>query len=197
MTASALAHRPLGELVEVVTGAVPAKPTDDADGEPFVGITEISAGGAAAPRHVSADAVPPGAPRLMNGDVAVALMSSIGSSLLITPRHEGAVLGRECVALRPRTPEIAGSWIYVWTQSEDFAEQVGRHVTGTTMPRLSRRALSDFTLPLPDVNKQMEVQALLAQFDAALGNTGQVVADLTELRRIELQLLIAELKVEG
>jgi restriction endonuclease S subunit len=196
MTAVVSSRRPLGELIEVVGGVVPAKPTDGAHGEPFVGITEISAGGAAAPRYVEADDVPPEAPRLLNGDVAVALMSSIGSTLLIRTRHEGAVLGRECAALRPRTPEIAGSWIYVWTQSEDFVQQVERHVTGTTMPRLSRRALSDFTLPLPDIDTQMEVQALLVEFDGALAKAGQVVADLTELRRIELQLLIADLEAE-
>lgn len=193
MTAPVSPRPSLGDLVDVVSGAVPAKPTDEAGGEPFVGITEISAGGAAAARHVAADDVPFGAPRLATGDVAIALVSSIGSSLLITPRHEGAVLGRECAVLRARTPEITGSWIYVWTQSEDFAQQVERHVTGTTMPRLSRRALSDFTLALPDLEKQVEAQSLLAEFDAALAKTGQVVADLTELRRIELQLLISEL----
>jgi restriction endonuclease S subunit len=121
-------------------------------------------------------------------------MSSIGSSLLITARHEGAVLGRECAALRPRSPEITGSWVYVWTQSEDFAQQVARYITGTTMPRLSRRAIPDFTLPLPDLKKQREVEALLAEFDAALAKTGQVVAELTELRRIELQLLITDIE---
>lgn len=192
MTTTAPPRRSLGELVEVLSGAVPAKPTDAADGEPFVGITEISAGGAAAPRHVATDDVPLGAPLLATGDVAIALMSSIGSALLVTRRHERAVLGRECAILRPRTSEITGAWIYVWTQSEDFAQQVERHVTGTTMPRLSRRALADFVLPLPDRETQVEAQNLLADFDAALARAGQVVADLTELRRIELQLLITD-----
>lgn len=192
MTTTAPARRALGELVDVVSGAVPAKPTDEAGGEPFVGITEISAGGAAAPRRVAADDVPPGAPRLALGDVALALMSNIGSSLFVTPRHEGAVLGRECAMLRPRDAEITGAWLYVWTQSEDFAQQVERHVTGTTMPRLSRRALSDFAIPVPELDTQIEAGRLLADFDTALAKAGQVVADLTELRRIELQLLIAE-----
>jgi restriction endonuclease S subunit len=191
----AAARPTLGDLVHILSGTVPAKPTDDLDGEPFVGIAEITAGGAASPRYVVADDVPSGAARLKVGDVALALMSSIGSSLLIGARHEGAVLGRECAALRPQVPEITGSWLYVWTQSEDFAQQVERHVTGTTMPRLRRRALSDFTLPLPDLERQMEAQALIADFDEALAKAGRVVADLTELRRIELQLLIAHIEV--
>lgn len=194
MTTAASARRALGELVDVVSGTVPAKPTDESIGEPFVGITEISAGGAAAPRRVAMDDVPHGAPRLAVGDVAIALMSNIGSSLFVTPRHEGAVLGRECAMLRPRAAEITGAWLYVWTQSEDFAQQVERHVTGATMPRLSRRALSDFALPLPDHDTQIEAQRLLVDFDAALAKAGQVVADLTELRRIELQLLISEVE---
>lgn len=192
MTTATPIRRSLGEVVEVVSGAVPAKPTDEQIAEPFVGITEISAGGAAAPRRVAVEDVPPGAPRLALGDVAIALMSNIGSALFVTPRHEGAVLGRECVMLRPRVAEITGAWLYVWTQSEDFAQQVERHVTGTTMPRLSRRALSDFALPLPELDTQIEAERILADFDAALAKAGQVVANLTELRRIELQLLIGE-----
>lgn len=189
-------RRPLGELAEILGGAVPARPSETLGSEMLVGVVEISAGGAAVPRFVSTDGVPPDAPRLSPGDTAVALMSGVGSSLLITERHQGALLGRECAALRPRTPEVTGSWIYVWTQSEDFAQQVERHTTGTTLPRLSRRALSTFTFPVPGITTQMEAQALLADFDAALAKTGQVVADLTELRRIELQLLITGLESE-
>ena len=188
-------RRVLGDLVDIASGAVPAKPTDDPHGEPFVGIAEISAGGAASPRHVGLDDVPPGASRLQIGDVAVALMSSIGSSLLVSHRHEGAVLGRECAVLRSRTPEATGPWLYVWTQSEDFAQQVERSLTGTTMPRLNRRALSQFTVPLPDLERQLKAQAVIADFDEALAKAGRVLADLSELRRIELQLITAELEV--
>ncbi len=197
MTAASAPRRALGQLVDIVRGAVPAKPTDGGVRQPFVGITEISAGGAAPARYVAADDIPPGAPRLTSGDVAIALMSSIGSSLLITARHEGAALGRECAALRPRAPEITGSWLYVWTQSADFAQQIRRHVVGTTMPRLNLRALADFTLPIPDAVEQAAIESMLIDFDLALAKTGQVVADLTELRRIELQLLIADLEVNS
>ena len=63
------------------------------------------------------------------------------------------------------------------------------------MPRLSRRSLVEFTLPLPSIERQLEAEALVGDFDEALAKAGRVVADLTELRRIELQLLIAEIEV--
>lgn len=188
-------RHPLGELVEVISGVVPAKPAEIPDGESFVGIAEITAGGAAVPRQVPAEEVPLHAPRLRAGDIAIALMSSIGSALLVTARHDGAVLGRECAALRPSSDEVTGPWLYVWTQSQDFADQVERYTTGGTMPRLSRRSLAAFTLPVPDAAAQGKVQDLLREFDEAIEKTGQVLADLTELRRTELQLLVAELLV--
>jgi hypothetical protein len=40
----------------------------------------------------------------------------------------------------------------------------------------------------------LEVQEMIAEFDAALEKTGEVVADLTELRRVELELLLADLE---
>ncbi len=183
----------LGELgVEVVRGVVPAKPTDGDDGVPFFGLSEISSGGATAPRLVAKDDVKPGAPRLVVGDVAVALMSNIGASALVTPRHAGAVLGRECVALRVRGPELSGAWIYVWTQSADFHDQVQRHISGTTMPRLNVRGLAGLTLPLPSRDLQTRAEGMLDDFDHALANAGQVLSDLTELRRIELELMLKD-----
>lgn len=185
-------RRTLGDLAEVIRGAAPAKPTDQDTGRPFFGISEISAGGATPQRFVAADDVPPGAHTLVHGDVAIALMSNIGASALITARHAGAVLGRECAALRSRTADISGSWLYVWTQSADFQQQAERHVSGTTMPRLSLRSIPDFTLPVPDLDTQLEVQGMLDDFDDAISKAGRVLAELTELRRIELELILTD-----
>ncbi len=185
--------RTLGDIAAVIRGTAPAKPTYQDAGRPFFGISEISAGGATPERFVAAEDVPRGAHHLARGDVAVALMSNIGASALITARHAGAVLGRECAALRPRTSDISGPWLYVWTQSADFQQQAERHVSGTTMPKLSLKSISDFTLPVPDLSTQLEVQVVLDDFDGAISKAGQVLTELTELRRIELELIITDL----
>ncbi len=183
--------RVLGDVATIIRGTVPAKPTDSEEGVPFFGIAEISAGGAGAPRRVEPDDGK--RPTILRaGDVVVALMSNIGQSALITSRHEGAALGRECAAIRPAGPEASGAWIYVWTQSAQFRDQAIRHTTGTTMPRLSYRALSDLTIPIPPLKKQREAEEMLNGFDTALLKVGELQSYLTELRTLEVELLLAD-----
>lgn len=183
--------RVLGDVATIIRGTVPAKPTDSEEGVPFFGIAEISAGGAGAARLVEPDDRKP--PTILQaGDVVVALMSNIGQSALITPRHEGAVLGRECAVIRPAGPETTGAWIYVWTQSAQFRDQAIRHTSGATMPRLSYRALSDLTIPMPSRQKQQEAEQMLDEFDSALLKVGRLQNYLTELRTLEVELLLAD-----
>lgn len=185
--------RVLGDVATITRGTVPAKPTDSEDGVPFFGIAEISAGGTGAPRLVEPDEGKP--PTILRaGDVVVALMSNIGQSALITSRHEGAVLGRECAVIRPAGPEVNGAWIYVWTQSAQFRDQAVRHASGSTMPRLSYRALSNLTIPVPPLERREELlrdaQQLLEEFDSALWKVGQLQSYLTELRTLEVELFL-------
>lgn len=195
--------RPLGEIATILRGTVPAKPTDSEDGVPFFGITEITAGGTGDLRRVDLDGDATlkrktitdvrGVPVAIEpGDVAVALMSNIGQTALVSPRHAGAVLGRECAVIRP-TDDVSGAWIYVWTQSAQFRDQAARHTSGSTMPRLSYRALADLMVPVPPSDRQLQAEELLADFDDALRKTDEVRAYLTELRTLELELLLSEL----
>lgn len=183
--------RVLGDVATIIRGTVPAKPTDSPEGVPFFGIAEISAGAAGAPRLVETDDTKH--PTILRaGDVVVALMSNIGQSALIAPRHEGAVLGRECAVIRPAGPETTGAWIYVWTQSAQFRDQAIRHTSGATMPRLSYRALSDLTIPIPPQEQQREAEQMLDEFDSALSKVGQLQSYLTELRTLEVELLLTK-----
>ena len=205
---STMETRALGEVATILRGTVPSRPTDSEDGSPFFGISEISAGGVAPLRRVDLDdGATPGAQTtatarvgpviLEPGDVAVALMGNIGQSALVAPRHAGAVLGRECALIRPGLADISGAWIYVWTQSAHFRDQVLRHTSGTTMPRLSYRALTDLTIPVASGERQRATEALLEEFDAALRKLGQVQSYLTELRTLEIELVLADMNESG
>jgi len=189
---SPVVKRALKEVATVVRGTVRAKPTNAEGGIPFFGIAEISAGGAGAPRLVEPELGSADPTVLERGDVVVALMSKIGRSALVTPRHEGAVLGRECALIRPGSG-VSGAWVYVWTQSAQFRAEVARHTSGTTMPRLSYRALADLIIPVPPVDPQRDADALLKEFDDALWKLDQVQAYVMELRTLEVELLFADL----
>lgn len=181
----------LGDVAEVYRGTVPARPTEAEGGIPFFGLAELAPDRPIAPRLVEPDPADGKPIVLAEGDVVVALMSKIGRSALVTAQHAGAVLGRECALVRPG-PEVAGAWIYVWTQSAQFRDQVGRHTSGTTMPRLSYRALASLEIPMPTTGQQQRAAAVLNDFDDAIGKVTQVQAYLTELRAVEIELLFAD-----
>ncbi len=188
---STILGRTLGDVAEIRRGTVPAKPTQTDDGIPFFGLAELALDGPVAPRLVEPDLAAGDPVLLAEGDVVVALMSKIGRSALVTSQHAGALLGRECALIRPG-PEIAGAWIYVWTQSTQFRDQVDRHTSGTTMPRLSYRALASLEIPLPGIGRQQHAATMLKGFDDAILKVRQVQAYLTELRALEIDLFFAQ-----
>lgn len=187
----------LGDVAEIIRGTVPSKPLDGGEGEPFFGLAEISASGHGPVRAVSRESVDARAARVHVGDVAVALLGSVGDAALIHEPHSGSVLGRECVAIRPNVSEVTGAWLYVWTLSADFRNQVSRNISGTTMPRLSARSLPEFTLPVPPLDHQKEIQARLDSFQRAIASLGRVLGEFEELQQIEVDLSFADMEELG
>lgn len=195
--------RPLGEVATISRGTVPAKTSGSDDGVLFFGITEIATGGTGELRRVDLEKEPTlkgktvteargGAVEVRPGDVVVALTGDIGHAALVAPRHAGAVLGRECALIRP-TSDVTGAWIYAWTQSAQFRDQATRHTSGSSVPRLSYRALAQMLVPVPPSERQVQVEELLADFDDALRKIDDVRTYLTELRTLEVELLLGEL----
>src|SRR5216684_3481061 len=129
---------------------------------------------------------------LERGDVVVALLGDLGKSAVVDDRGAGAVLGRECAALRiSASDQLLPAWLEAWTRSEHFKNQVAGHTSGSTMPRLNRRALADFTLPIPSMSYQEELAADVERVDAVLVATREMVRDLEDLRAAEVDLAVA------
>ena len=188
-----MARRPLIEVATVLRGTVPAHASAESEGPAFFGIAEITAKGRGPVRRVSADGVDRSTSALDRGDIAIALLGDVGESALVRESHEGALLGRECAALRPRLERVTSGWLYVWTQSRDFKDQVEAGTSGSTMPRLSVRLLSEFTLPLPSSIAQQRVEQELVQFEEAISITEAMLTYLRELWQVEVELAFARL----
>jgi restriction endonuclease S subunit len=185
----------LADVADIIRGLVPAKPTDTDEGVPFFGIAEITSGGVGPMRFVVPTDVDEKAQYLEEGDVVVALLSSIGESALVTRSHSGAVLGRECAVLRAHQSDVLGAWLYAWTQSASFRQQVQARVSGSTMPRLSPSALAEFLVPIPALSEQERIRNMLEGFDTAISSANTVLANLMELRRVEVDLALSQVAV--
>ena len=187
----------LADLALALKGRVAANTVPDPAGPRFFGIAEISTRGSSPPRYVPEDECPDDAVVLAEGDVVMALLGNIGNATVIPDTAVGFVLGRECVALRVTAPELlCPAWLCAWTESEEFRAQAAQHITGTTMPRLSTRALENFAITLPPVAKQLELAELVRRFDNAIAATATTLQQLEGLRAAEMQLAIAHLQAQ-
>jgi hypothetical protein len=188
---TATTHR-LGDLVRTLRGQVPANTISEPDGPRFFGIAEISARGRGEPRYVDPDVEVRNPVTLDEGDVVVALLSNTGDATMIGADAAGAILGRECVALRITAPNVVlPAWLCAWMDSEECRFQVSLHTTGTAMSRLPVKALENFTVTVPPMAQQVEVDELLRRFDAAIRETAMTLQHLEHLRATELELAIA------
>lgn len=183
----------LRDLTQALRGRVAANTVSEPAGPRFFGIAEISARGRSAPRYVVGDTEDGTAVILDEGDVVVALLGNIGDATVVDSDGAGALLGRECVALRVTSPGvIRPAWLCAWMNSTESKSQVAQNVTATTMPRLPIRALETFTVTVPPVDTQLEIEKLSRRFDAAIGATATTLQQLEALGSAELQLAMAE-----
>jgi hypothetical protein len=184
------ATRRLGELAVAKRGRTPATTVSEPTGPRFFGTAEISARGRGAPRFVSPEIELEGAVFLQEGDVVLPLMESTATAAVITADNAGAVLGRECAALRVTSSDLRPAWLSEWAASDDFKFQVAQHVSGTTMPRLPLKALETFTITPPPLEDQLALEALAQHFDAAIANTTRTLDELEKLRAVEIRLAL-------
>jgi restriction endonuclease S subunit len=182
--------RRLTEITIALKGRTPANTVFEPAGSAFFGIEEITAHVAVPTRFVPPGTDLDGAVFLEEGDVVVALLGRIGAAALISTQTSGAVLGRECVALRIATPDIRPAWLCEWFGSDEFRAQAAQHVSGTTMPRLPVKALSQFAISPAPVEDQAALEELANRFDVAIATTTKTLEDLQSLRAAEMQLAL-------
>lgn len=212
--ATSTSTRSLEEVAEIHLGTRGAE-LDADEGTPMISDLEDSADGASQPRNVRKGAASRQVVHIQEKDVVVALRGYAGKSpfgtrqegeqllkifqssddagisILATGDHEGAVLHRGYALIRPSGNEVTAAWIYLWTQSKQFHNQVSRSTSGVTVPMLRTRDLRELTIPIPTAEQLAEAEQLLGRFDDALERVAELQSDLTELRALDVELLVA------
>lgn len=187
-------NRDLESVAAILRGSAPSSREDSENGVPLFGMAEFAADHPRQQRFVDRSELGSHAVLLQAGDTVVALAGDGVRSRLVTFDHEGAVLGRECVVLRPTSPELTSEWTYIWTQSSLFRDQVSRHTAGTTLPRLNFRALQSFKIPVPPLEDQHRAADMLQELDDAIATVDAVSSQLEELRELRLDLFVADVR---
>jgi len=184
----------LRAVAKLLRGVSTASLINPSGADRFFGSQEVARSGQGQERRVDVDSGDRKIVRLEPGDVVVVVLGRIGWSTLISDDDSGAVLGRECVVLRSVSDELSPPWLYSWTLSPEFANQVQRHASGASLARLSPRDLNGFTLPLPSLGYQQQVEDDLQRFRTAIQATSRTLGVLEALEGLELTRVFADLQ---
>jgi restriction endonuclease S subunit len=188
----------IGEIAEVLRGATPAKRVEtdleEPKGIPFFGLHEITDGGTTH-RSLEPSVSTERAVILRRGDVVVALLGAIGTAAIVSEETDGAVLGRECAALRLRSGEdrLTPEWLHLAFESWPVRERARAMATGQTMPRLTPKALGELVIPTPPLKVQAKLIDRIARFDEAIKWQEDLLTTLRELRGWEIELAVSAL----
>ena len=181
----------LKEVTEIQRGSIRGELDDAESGIRLIGLPELTTDGASAHRFVDKKSSQEKFVEVQANDVIVALRGRTGSSMLVSEAHRGAVLDHSCALIRPKGSDITGPWVYLWTQSRQFRDQVSRATTGGMMPTISFRELPKLNIPMPTAEQLHAAEQLLSRFGDALDMFVRVQSDLAELQELEVEILLA------
>ena len=146
----------LHEVADVRQGSatyatdIPTSEGADARRQRVFGLQQFAYSERVKPRYASPMEDNSALAELRKGDIVVGLSGEVlGETVLVGRRFDGAVLGRDCAAIRLMSDSgLIPDWFYAWTRTQDYRGQVEREVAGTAIRRLTPHALRSLSVPM-------------------------------------------------
>uniref|UniRef100_UPI00310169F5 restriction endonuclease subunit S n=1 Tax=Eubacterium cellulosolvens TaxID=29322 RepID=UPI00310169F5 len=99
-----------------------------------------------------------GGAKLQLGDIVYCLRGTLGKNAYIDNFNEGTVAS-SLVALRPK--DIDGRYLFHVLNSDIEYKQRVVHDEGAAQPNLSAKSVSEFIMPVPDIEEQKKISEFL------------------------------------
>ena len=133
---------------------------------------------------------------LQEGDVIVGRRGEIGRCAVISDRESGWLCGTGSFFVRPSS-SVHSYFLAYLLRSSSYRKKLESSSTGATMSNLSNHALSSLAIPVPPVEEQRRIVAILDEafegIDTAVANTktnfGNAQRLLSEIRAAEFEAL--------
>ncbi|EIO5871270.1 restriction endonuclease subunit S [Vibrio parahaemolyticus] len=158
----------LQEITEVIDYGLTASAQKDCDGPLFLRITDLVENGvdwSKVPRCVC-DEKKKQKNLLQSGDIVFARTgATTGKSYLIRELAEDTVFASYLIRVRPNR-NVCSSYLAHFFKSPNYWHQIGGMSTGATLPGVNATKLSELQLPLPPLEEQKRIAAILDKADA-------------------------------
>lgn len=190
----AVAKARLGDVASIERKSV--APGAIADGSLYVGLEHISGGG-------DFEQVGP----VLNGDLSSNKFAFDSGHVLFgklrpylkktaRPQFEG-VCSTDILPLRPKAGKLDRDYLYHALRAPQFVALASLRATGVNLPRLSPKLLADLDIPLPPLEEQRRIAAILDKADALRAKRREAIAKLDQLLQSVFLEMFGDLRPTG
>lgn len=101
------------------------------------------------------------------GDVLVSTVRpNLNAVALVGDRYNGAIASTGFTVLRPRRSQLDSVYLFHWVRTPQFIAEMTRQSTGASYPAVSDDIVKNSTIPLPPLDQQKRIAAILDKADA-------------------------------
>ena len=104
---------------------------------------------------------------IRTGDILVSTVRpNLNGAAPVTDTFDGATASTGFCVLRPRSERLSSNYLMHWVRSPLFVDRMVREATGASYPAISDRIIKASHIPLPPIDEQWRIAAILDRADA-------------------------------
>ncbi|MGB9118971.1 restriction endonuclease subunit S [Bradyrhizobium sp.] len=104
---------------------------------------------------------------ICKGDILVSTVRpNLNGVATVTDAFDGATASTGFCVLRPRNEKLSSNYLMHWVRTQQFIDRMVREATGASYPAVSDRIIKASPIPLPPLEEQRRIAAILDKADA-------------------------------
>jgi len=121
---------------------------------------------------------------IRKGDILVSTVRpNLNGVAPVTEELDGATASTGFCVLRPRREKLSSTYLLHWVRSPRFVDLMVRQATGASYPAVSDRIIKGSLIPLPSLEEQRRISAILDKADALRRTRRRVLTLLDSFTR--------------
>ncbi|MDP2619159.1 MAG: restriction endonuclease subunit S [Hyphomicrobiales bacterium] len=160
---------PIGECVEPIQTWNPGRDSDD-DTFRYIDISSVSQDEKriTVNGEIPTSEAPSRARQLVCADdvLVSTVRPNLNAVAFVPDEIEGATASTGFCVLRPDQNRLSGRYLFHWVQSPSFVADMVKQATGQSYPAVSDKIVKQSKIPLPPLDEQKRIAAILDQADA-------------------------------
>ncbi len=134
---------------------------------------------------ITSDNAPSRAQKLVMGDdvIFATTRPTQMRGCIIPAEHDGSVASTGYCVLRAKKEIVLPKWIFYSTSKTSFKDYLEKNQSGSAYPAISDAKLKEFLIPVPSLEEQARIVAILDKFDTLTNSITKGLPREIELRQ--------------